>query len=145
MPVRPPRLLKNARLAKGRTRPIKWKHKSALKTCSGCKTSYGSVSRIKRRQQEIDRMELAKLIQDEDRRVADLDTWVTSWIRAKQYRDFIATLEKAWTEAGHDVTAGTEKGKRLIWMREQADRLDPFIASPPSILDRRSELNRNRH
>jgi hypothetical protein len=35
-----------------------------------------------------------------------------------------------------------EKGQRIAWMKQQADRLDPMIPSPPSILDRKGELSR---
>ena len=31
--------------------------------------------------------------------------------------------------------------REFLWMKEQADRLDPLVASPLSILDRKSELN----
>ena len=31
-------------------------------------------------------------------------------------------------------------GKQLAWMRQQADRLDPLIESPKSILDRKKEI-----
>ena len=32
--------------------------------------------------------------------------------------------------------------QRLIWMRQQADRLDPLVESPPSVLDHRHEIRR---
>jgi hypothetical protein len=32
------------------------------------------------------------------------------------------------------------KGQRILWMKQQADRLDPMLSSPPSILDRKGEL-----
>ncbi|MGD0511608.1 MAG: hypothetical protein ABSA33_07280, partial [Candidatus Micrarchaeaceae archaeon] len=73
---------------------------------------------------------------------ADFDSWVKAWVRAIQYREFIAILERVWAGAGHDLTAESEKGKRILWMKQQADRLDPFVDSPPSILDRKRELNR---
>jgi hypothetical protein len=65
-----------------------------------------------------------------------------AWVRAEQYRQFIAVLEKAWSESGHDLSVDSEKGKRILWMKQQADRLDPLLASPPSVLDRKRELNR---
>jgi hypothetical protein len=30
------------------------------------------------------------------------------------------------------------QGRRLEWARQQADRLDPLAASPPSVLDERA-------
>ena len=97
---------------------------------------------IRRRQREMERYELANQIQEEEKKVANFDSSVRSWILANQYREFIATLEKVWAESGHDLNAESEKGKRILWMKQQADRLDPLVASPPSILDRKSELNR---
>ena len=94
---------------------------------------------IEQRKREIVRMELARQIDEEEKKVAVLDGWVTAWVRARQYRDFIAELERKWAEAGHDLTPQGEKGLRVIWMKQQADRLDPLLDSPPSILDRKRE------
>jgi hypothetical protein len=52
-------------------------------------------------------------------------------------------LEKLWKEKGHDLSANSTKGERILWMKRQADRLDPLVESPPSILDRKNELNRS--
>ena len=89
---------------------------------------------------ELELQELAEKVRAEEKQVEKLDSWVTSWLRANQYRDFIAALEDTWTRAGHDLSPEAEKGKRIIWMKQQADRLDPLIDSPPSILDRKHEL-----
>jgi hypothetical protein len=57
-------------------------------------------------------------------------------------RSFIDALEIAWREQGHDLAPETTKGQRIVWMKQQADRLDPILPSPPSILDRKGELQR---
>lgn len=98
---------------------------------------------IRRQQRESEREKLAKEIAEEEKRVANLDAWVTQWIRAKQYGEFIEALRAVWEADRHDLSPDSEKGKRIIWMKQQADRLDPFIQSPPSILDRKHELNRS--
>jgi alkanesulfonate monooxygenase SsuD/methylene tetrahydromethanopterin reductase-like flavin-dependent oxidoreductase (luciferase family) len=90
----------------------------------------------------MERYGLSNQIQEEEKKVANFDSWVKSWVLANRYREFIVALEKVWAEAGHDLTTEGEKGKRLLWMKPQADRLDPLVASPPSILDRKSEVNR---
>jgi hypothetical protein len=41
-----------------------------------------------------------------------------------------------------DLSPETDCGKLLTWMRQHADRLDPHIESPKSILDRKSEILR---
>lgn len=70
----------------------------------------------------------------------DLETWVTNWKRAQEMREFISALERIWEQAGHDLSPHAEKGKRIGWMRQQADRLDPMLPNPASILDRKNEL-----
>jgi hypothetical protein len=101
------------------------------------------LEEIKRRQRELELQELAEQIGAEEKQVATLDSRVTSWVRAEQYREFIAALEGAWTMASHDISAEGEKGKRIAWMKQQADRLDPLIDRPPSILEREHELNKH--
>jgi hypothetical protein len=97
---------------------------------------------IERAARERERQELAKLISAEEKRIEELENWVTKWQRAVAMRGFISALEKNWHDAGHDLSPESEKGQRIVWMKQQADRLDPFLPSPPSILDRKRELNR---
>ncbi|HXJ12888.1 MAG TPA: hypothetical protein VNH19_11490 [Candidatus Limnocylindrales bacterium] len=97
--------------------------------------------RIEDQVKEREREELARQITDEEKKVKNLDIWVTNWTRAQQTRDFIAALEKVWAQEGHDLSPEAPKGQRIIWMKQQADRLDPILPSPPSILDRKGELN----
>jgi hypothetical protein len=56
-------------------------------------------------------------------------------------RRFITALEKEWKSQGIDLSPESEKGQMSAWMKKQADRLDPMIPSPPSILDRKNELS----
>jgi len=97
------------------------------------------IERIKK-QKELD--ELAEQIKAEERKVQDLEGWVTDWVRARQMREFIAALEAVWTKEGLDLSPDAPKGKRIAWMKLQADRHDPMLPSPPSILDRKQELPR---
>jgi hypothetical protein len=43
-------------------------------------------------------------------------------------------------QQGHDLLLEAQKGQRIIWMKQQADRLDPMQPSPLSILDRKGDL-----
>jgi hypothetical protein len=97
---------------------------------------------LERRRKEEQLGKLAKLIKEEEKKVHDLNSWVKRWARAKRMRRFIAALEREWKSQGIDLSPEGEKGHRIIWMKEQADRLDPMIPSPPSILDRKGELPR---
>jgi len=97
---------------------------------------------LERQAKERERAELARQIVEEEEKVQDLERWVSNWVQAQQMRDFIAALEKVWTQLGHDLSPEAQKGQRIVWMKQQADRLDPTMAGPPSILDRKGELNR---
>jgi hypothetical protein len=92
---------------------------------------------IERRKRQAERFKLSEQIQEEEKKVETLDTWVTNWSRANLYRQFIAALEESWTAS---EALSEERISRLQWMRQQADRLDPFVESPASILDRNREL-----
>jgi hypothetical protein len=88
-----------------------------------------------------ERAELAQQIAQEEKRVRDLESWVSNWARSHEMRDFIAALERLWTQQGHDLSPEAPKGQRILWMNQQADRLDPLLPNPPSILDRKGELS----
>jgi hypothetical protein len=97
---------------------------------------------LERQKKRQEMAELGRQIEEEEKKVLDLDGWVNGWFRAKQMRDFITALEQLWNREGHDLSPTAPKGQRIIWMRQQADRVDPMVPSPPSILDRKSELNK---
>ena len=97
---------------------------------------------IEQREREIERFKLSEQIREEEKKLATFDSWVTNWSRANLYRDFISALESSWRATGEDLSEGSERADRLNWMRQQADRLDPLVKSPSSILDRKGELSR---
>jgi hypothetical protein len=100
------------------------------------------LEEIERSKKEQQRAILAEQIAEEEKKVRDLESWVTNWERAERMREFIVALEKYWKEVGHDLSPESPKGERVLWMKRQADRLDPIVESPASILDRKNELNR---
>lgn len=100
------------------------------------------LDEIERRKKAQVRLVLAQQIDEEEKKVRDLDSWVTNWGRADQMRQFIIALEKLWRDEGHDLSPDSQKGQRILWMKQQANRLDPMVASPASILDRKGELSR---
>jgi hypothetical protein len=100
------------------------------------------LDEIERQKKAQERWVLSQQIDEEEKKVRELDSWVTNWGRAEQMRQFIAVLEKLWRSEGHDLSVDSPKGQRIVWMKQQADRLDPMVASPPSILDRKDDLNR---
>jgi hypothetical protein len=100
------------------------------------------LEEIEERKKERERAELAAQIAEEEKKVKDFEEWVDSWTRAKQMREFISVLEKVWSEGGMDLSPDSPKGRRIVRMKQQADRMDPMMTSPPSILDRKREISR---
>jgi hypothetical protein len=101
-----------------------------------------------RRQEQIAEMQrareraaLAETIQEEEKRVEELKRWTENWAQAARMRKFVSALEESWKGRGQDLAPGTDRGRRILWMRQQADRLDPLVVEKPaSILDRQQEL-----
>jgi hypothetical protein len=92
------------------------------------------------RERQIERMKLADEIRKEEAKIKELDGWVDSWARANQIRVFVDALETTWNDRGEDLGPESARRKRLDWMRHYADWLDPLVAAPPSVLDRRHEV-----
>lgn len=99
------------------------------------------LDEIERRKKEQERAEIAAQIAEEEKKLKDFQNWVDSWARAHQMREFISALEKVWTEQQIDLSPESPKGQRIVWMKQQADRMDPMIANPPLILDRKAEIS----
>jgi hypothetical protein len=99
------------------------------------------LEEIEQRKKERERADLAEQIEEEEKKVKDFEGWVDTWIRARQMREFISVLEKTWAEQNIDISPDSPKGRRIFWMKRQADRMDPMIPSPASILDRKRELS----
>ena len=97
---------------------------------------------IEQQKKRQEMAELAPQMWEEEKRVQEFEALVSAWSEAEKMRGFVAALEKFWTQQGHTLTPATPNGDRLVWMRQQADRKDPMVPSPPSILDRKHELNR---
>jgi len=106
------------------------------------KAEHDRIAAIEKRKRDIELMELRDQINKEEEKIKQLMAWNDSWLKARQLREFISALEKVWTEQGLDLSPEAEKGKRIRWMKDQADRLDPMIENPVSILDRKGELSR---
>jgi hypothetical protein len=106
------------------------------------RTEQQRLAAIEQRKREIERLELSKQIEEEEKKVRELEELTNRWMKAHQMREFITALQAYWQKQGVDFSDGSERATRLKWMCDQADRLDPLVASPPSILDRKAELNR---
>ena len=83
--------------------------------------------------------QLRKDIQEEEKKLAQLNQWVESWERAERLRRFIAVYAQktaSWAaEKQENYKAWVE------WATKQADRLDPFVSEKPSsVLDRKRDI-----
>lgn len=79
-------------------------------------------------------------IRQEKKRVDDLFKMTENWKRAQNAREFLAIYRNQLEREQQNIEEGSELEKWLDWAEQQADRLDPLVQSPPSILDRANEL-----
>lgn len=77
----------------------------------------------------------------EENRIQRLQSGAEDWHRARRIREYVLALVDCKKEQGTEFGPDTALGKWMTWALQQADRIDPLIASPPSILDRKRELD----
>jgi hypothetical protein len=101
----------------------------------------------KRRQEELFRKmrweelgELKRQVDAEEARIQRLQAGADNWNRAKLIREYVLAQIERKKQQGKELGPETGLGKWATWALQQADRLDPLVESPPSILDRKSEL-----
>ena len=95
-----------------------------------------------RREEEERQQELQRILMAEQARVDNLLADAEAWEESRRLRAYIkaclAKTRRAGKTTERDIGPDSEFGKWLIWARAQADRLDPLVKSPPSILDTES-------
>lgn len=101
----------------------------------------------RKQQEEAERIRVVmwQKVQAEQTRVNKLLTDATNWQRSKLLRDYIQKVRETILARGESVEEHSEAGKWLKWATEQADRLDPFHPSPPSILDDKEKYKPPQH
>lgn len=82
------------------------------------------------------REEKARLIREEKERLAELEREAENWRKSQMIRAYIEAVRKDAIREHGEVRMGGELERWLLWATEQADRLDPLIDSPASILDK---------
>jgi hypothetical protein len=87
-----------------------------------------------------ERAQLAKDIQEEEKKMEQFNKWVDEWERAERLRRFRSAYReksRSWRaekQPQHDAW--------IKWATRQADRIDPFVSEKPaSVLDRKGELS----
>lgn len=93
---------------------------------------------LKRDEEKRIRADKIKRIKEESERVSRLITNAENWRKSKLVREYIAAVE-AHAATGDEPKIQGDLGAWLKWAKDQADRLDPFKPSPPSILDEKIE------
>lgn len=87
-----------------------------------------------------ERAQLQEEIQEEEKKLKQLNTWIDEWESAERMRRFIAVYAK---KTSSWIAEKQPKRKAWIeWATRQADRIDPFVSEKPaSVLDRKRELS----
>jgi len=100
------------------------------------------VERLERERREREwqeemrrREESARLRREEEARVKALEENAASWKRSQEIRAYIQAVKEAAVRQQGQIPAGSGLEKWLKWASDQADRLDPLVKRPPSILE----------
>lgn len=91
----------------------------------------------KRQQRDAEIADLQKQIEDEEKRVNSLLDQAERWRTAENIRGLVAV---ALSSAAPDRMADLQAW--ATWARAQADRIDPTVPSPPSVIDRKPEIGK---
>jgi|SRR5208283_3113665 len=97
--------------------------------------------RRRRKEQRRIRAEKLACLEAEKMKVSGLLTSAENWKRSVLIRDFADAVEEMWRSGDFHFEPNGEHQEWLIWVREQADRLDPLKESPKSILDEEDGRN----
>ncbi|MCO6043303.1 hypothetical protein NG895_05235 [Aeoliella sp. ICT_H6.2] len=93
------------------------------------------AAREKREKERQRRAERRQRQQEERDRVDLLLQKAEDWRQSENVRALINAMKQQYSQSGVSVLPDSEEGKWLNWAAAQADRLDPLVESPPSILD----------
>lgn len=86
---------------------------------------------------EMERYEKLRQIGEEDDRVRTLDRQAEQWHKSQELRRFIEAVRAAGNSGSTGVPQGSDLQRWLEWATAHADRMDPLVQSPRSILDER--------
>lgn len=92
--------------------------------------------KLQRREQEKEqRAELRRQQAVEQQRIKSLIQEVQDWKTSQEIREYLEQIRENQTTIAAGAALTPEWEQWLSWAKDQADRLDPFMKSPPSILD----------
>ena len=90
----------------------------------------------KRQKLERQREELARFRREEEVRLQCLVDEAAGWQKSKQIREYIKVVKEEVIRKNGKIKPESDLGRWLTWANQQADRFDPLVESPPSVLDR---------
>ena len=91
-------------------------------------------------EQERRREILRQQIEQEQGRLDTLNVQAKAWQEAKQLRAHIQAVRNAGFYAQRSITGGQDVDDWCAWALDQANRKDPTVTSPPSVLDHKREF-----
>lgn len=101
------------------------------------KAEFAQIEAARRQEEERQRAEKRRQYKAEKSRVEYLLKQLEDWKNSKHLRELIEAVKLAHSGKG-PISVESEIGQWINWASQQADRLDPLIVSPPSILDDKS-------
>jgi hypothetical protein len=87
------------------------------------------------REQERKRNEILEAIENEKKKLRTLKNNVKSFHNSERIREYISRYKMKLLDQNLTDEQKNEINDYLEWAQKQADRIDPFVQSPPSILD----------
>lgn len=87
------------------------------------------------REREERKHEMWRLISLEKEKLKQLDIEVDQWHKSQRIRKYVEAARQSAISAYGTINPGSEMDQWLVWVEQQADRLDPFVDSPYSVLD----------
>lgn len=100
-----------------------------------------------RRRQEFERQRVQKLqqIRQEEERVAALVAEADARTKSETLRRYICAVHEMLVKHHGEVVPGSKGEAWIAWATAQADRMDPLVESPPSIIDEKPKWEPHRY
>jgi len=109
--------------------------------------AHQKAERIRHEKEERERKEqqrrneiLRRQIEQEQKRLDHFNEQAKAWQEAQQLRAYVQAVRSAGYYSIGSITGGLNINDWYAWALEQANRLDPTITSPPSVLDYKDQF-----
>jgi len=92
---------------------------------------------------EAERTEMLKLIEQEQAKIDRLLRESDCWHRSKEVRGYVAAVTDHVQRKRGPIEDGSEADLWITWATAQADRMDPLVENPPSVIDEKEKWERS--